>query len=188
LSSPINNFDFTVDRSPSDDYQRNRLAVNAMVNSPASEAHGFASHLTHGWRLSGILQYYSRLPFNATTGTNTRHATAQRPCILSYTLTENGGLNPCTEAMGGAVIGRNAGAGFDFFGMNARLSRTFSITERVKLEGMAETSNALNHRNNMIPNGTWGTQADPSLPNSTFGQATAVGDPRNVQLAARFTF
>jgi hypothetical protein len=76
----------------------------------------------------------------------------------------------------------------NFFGMNARLSRTFSITERVKLEGMAEASNALNHRNNMIPNGTWGTQAVPSLPNSTFGQATAVGDPRNVQLAARFTF
>ena len=56
------------------------------------------------------------------------------------------------------MIGRNAGIGFDFFGLNARLSRTFALTERVSLEGIAEAFNALNHRNDMIPNGTWGTE------------------------------
>jgi hypothetical protein len=103
-------------------------------------------------------------------------------------LTASGGLNPCTEALPGAVIGRNQGIGFDFFTLNARLSRTFALTERVRLEGIAEAFNSLNHRNNMIPNATWGTGTYPIQPNSTFGQATAVGDPRSVQLALRLSF
>jgi hypothetical protein len=188
FSSPINNFDLRVDRSRSDDDQRHRVVFNAMVNSPAAPAAGLVEHVTHGWRLSGILQYYSRLPFNITTGTNTKQATTQRPCAPGFSLSDDGGTNACTEALRGAVIGRNAGVGFDFFSLNTRLSRTFALTERVKLEGIAEAFNALNHRNDMIPNGTWGTGAYPTMPNSTFGQATAVGDPRNVQLAARISF
>lgn len=188
FSSPINNFNLAMDRSRSDDDQRHRVVFNAIVNSPTSEAHNLADHLTHGWRLSGILQYYSRLPFNITTGANTKQATSQRPCAPDFSLTANGGLNPCTEALPGTVIGRNAGIGFDFFGLNTRLSRTFALTERVKLESMAEAFNTLNHRNDMIPNATWGTGTYPNSPNPTFGQATAVGDPRNVQLSARISF
>jgi hypothetical protein len=188
FSAPINNFDLLVDRSRSDDDQRNRLVMNAILNAPSSEAHGLAQRLGHGWSLSGIVQYYSRLPFNITTGANTKQATAQRPCTAAFTLSQDGGLNPCTEALQGAVIGRNAGTGFDFVGLNTRLSRTFALTERVKLQGMAEAFNTLNHRNNMIPNGTWGVGVYPTTPNATFGQPTAVGDPRSIQLAARLTF
>jgi hypothetical protein len=188
FSAPINNFNFGQDRSLSDDDQRNRVVFNAVLTSSTKPARGWAEHLTHGWRLGGILQYYSPLPFNVTTGANTKQATSQRPCAPGFSLTANGGLNPCTEALSGAVIGRNAGVGFDFFSLNARLSRTFFLTERIKLEGMAEAFNSLNHRNDMIPNATWGTGAYPNTPNSTFGQATAVGDPRSVQLAARLSF
>ena len=188
FSSPINNFDFNVDRAHSDDDQRHRLVFDTSINSPTSHANNLAAHLTHSWRLGGILQYYSRLPFNITTGGQTKQQTTQRPCAAGLSLTANGGTNPCTEAIRSAVIGRNAGVGFDFFSLNARLSRTFALTERVKLEGIVEAFNALNHRNDMIPNGTWGTGAYPSTPNDSFGQATAVGDPRNVQIAARFTF
>jgi hypothetical protein len=188
FSSPINNFNFLVDRSRSDDDQRHRVVFNAIVNSPSSPAHSFTGHLTHGWQLSGILQYYSRLPFNIVTGANTKQATTQRPCASGYSLTASGGTNPCTEALLGAVIGRNAGIGFDFFSLNTRLSRTFAITERVKIEGLAEAFNSLNHRNNMIPNATWGSGIYPTTPIATFGQATAVGDPRSVQLGARISF
>jgi hypothetical protein len=188
FSSPINNFNLRVDRGRSDDDQRHRVVFNAMLNTPTSETHSFAGHLAHGWQLGGILQYYSRLPFNITTGANTKQATSQRPCAPGFSLTPNGGTNPCTEALPGAVIGRNAGIGFDFFGLNTRLSRTFAMTNRVKLEGMAEAFNSLNHRNNMIPNGTWGTGTFPTTPNASFGQATAVGDARSVQLGARINF
>lgn len=185
FSSPINNFDPSVDRSRSDDDQRHRLIFDATVHTSTSQAHTFIQNLTHGWQMGGILQYYSRLPFNITTGGQTKQQTTQRPCTSGYSLT---GTNPCTEALAGAVIGRNAGIGFDFFNVNARLSRTFAITERLRLETMAEAFNALNHRNDMIPNGTWGSGEYPARPNPSFGTATAVGDPRSLQLAARISF
>jgi hypothetical protein len=196
FSSPINNFNFGVDRSRSDDDQRHRVVFDAVLTSSIKPAKNFADHLTHGWRLGGILQYYSRLPFNITTGGNTLQQTTQRPCAAGsgYSVLPLAGasgtpVNPCTEGIAGAVIGRNAGIGFDFFSLNARLSRTFALTERVRLEGVAEAFNTLNHRNDMIPNGTFGTGSITGLPtNATFGQATAVGDPRSIQLAARLTF
>lgn len=185
FSSPINNFDPRVDRSRSDDDQRHRLIFDATLHTSTLHAHTFIQYLTHGWQVGGILQYYSRLPFNITTGGQTKQQTTQRPCTSSYSLT---GTNPCTEALAGAVIGRNAGIGFDFFNVNARLSRTFAITERLRLETMAEAFNALNHRNDMIPNGTWGSGEYPARPTPSFGTATAVGDPRSLQLAARISF
>ena len=193
FSSPINNFDLSVDRGRSDDDQRHRLVFDATLNSPMSHADNLIAHLTHGWRLGGIVQYYSRLPFNVTTGGQTKQQTTQRPCIAATGLSvaPSGVTNACTEGLKGFVIGRNTGTGFDFFGVNARLSRTFPLTERIHLEGIAEAFNALNHRNDMIPNGTFGTGAYPASPSTSgtpFGAATAVGDPRSVQLAARISF
>jgi len=188
FSAPENNFNLREDRSRADDDQRHRVVFNGILTSPTKQAESLLGQVAHGWRLGGILQYYSRLPFNITTGANTKQATGQRPCAPGYSLTATGGLNPCTEGLAGAVIGRNAGVGFDFFGMNTRLSRTFALTERYKLESIAEAFNALNHRNDMIPNGTFGTGVYPTKPSSTFGAATAVGDPRSVELALRLTF
>jgi hypothetical protein len=184
FSSPINNFDFSVDRARSDDDQRHRVAFDTSLNSPTTHADNFRTHMTHGWRLGGILQYYSSPPFNIVTGANTLQQTTARPCTLAYI-----GSVACSQATKGAVIGRNSGTGFDFFSLNVRLSRTFALTERVSLEGMAEAFNALNHRNNAIPNATFGTgRIDQPPTNSNFGQATAVNDPRSVQLAARINF
>ncbi|MEO6804038.1 MAG: TonB-dependent receptor, partial [Granulicella sp.] len=188
FSSPINNFSPVEDRSRSDNDQRHRVVFNASLNSPVTPAHNLSGHITHGWQFGGILQYYSRLPYNITTGANTKQATAQRLCAPGFNLTANAGLNPCTEALPGAVIGRNAGIGFDFFNVNARLSRSFALTEKLKLEGIAEAFNSLNHRNDMLPNATFGTGSYPSTPTATFGKATAVGDPRNIQLAVRLSF
>lgn len=185
FSSPINNFDFGVDRSRSDDDQRHRLVFDATIYSPKSDAHTLTQHLVHGWQLGGILQYYSRLPFNIITGAQTKQQTTQRPCVAGYTLA---GMNPCTEGMAGAVIGRNVGIGFDFFNLNARLSRSFALTERLRLEGLVEAFNTLNHRNDMIPNGTWGSGSFPFNPNRSFGEATAVSDPRSIQVAVRLSF
>jgi hypothetical protein len=88
----------------------------------------------------------------------------------------------------GAFISRNAGTGADFFNLNLRLSRVFPIGERLKIEGMAEAFNSLNHRNNLTFNGVFGTGAYPSNPSATFGQVTAVNDPRVLQLALRLRF
>ena len=186
FSTPINNFNLREDRSRADDDQRHRVVFDTSVTSPAGPGRGFRDALTHGWRLGGIVQYTSRLPFNVTTGANTKQGTGQRPCAVGYTLV---GTTACTEGLAGAVIGRNQGVGFSFFTLNTRLSRTFALGERVRLEGLVEAFNALNHRNNMIPNSTFGSGAytAPST-NAGFGQPTAVGDPRSLQVGARVRF
>ena len=59
--------------------------------------------------------------------------------------------------MNGDFIGRNVGTGNDFFSVSTRISRTFALSERWRMEVMAESFNALNHRNNLTRNGTFGT-------------------------------
>ena len=90
--------------------------------------------------------------------------------------------------MNGAFIGRNTGIGNDFFSVNTRLSRTFPITERVRMEAIAESFNLLNHRNNLTRNANFGAGAYPANPSPTFGQVTSVNDSRSMQLALRLRF
>ncbi len=180
FSSPINNFNIAQDRGRSDDDQRHRVVFTGTVHTSMNPAHDRWSHIRNGFLLSGILQYYSALPFNITTGSNSVQGTALRPCVP--------GVVSCTQVLPGTTIGRNAGVGFDSFTMNVRLSRTLRLGERFQLEGIAEAFNALNHRNDLIPNGTFGMGVYPLAPAAGFGRATAVGDPRQVQLAMRLTF
>lgn len=180
FSSPINNFNIAEDRGLSDDDQRNRLVFDGTIHTSMQSSHGLWNHLSSGFLLSTMLQYYSPLPFNITTGTNSIQGTSLRPCVP--------GVPNCAQALPGTVITRNAGIGFNFFNINTRLSRTFPLGDGFRLEAIAEAFNALNHRNDLIPNGTFGTGAYPNAPNSSFGHATAVGDPRQFQLAARLTF
>jgi hypothetical protein len=57
---------------------------------------------------------------------------------------------------------------------------TFLYKERVKLEIRADFFNSLNHAEFATPNLNIGS--------SQFGQISATGDPRIIQLAGRFTF
>ncbi|HEX6545993.1 MAG TPA: TonB-dependent receptor, partial [Bryobacteraceae bacterium] len=170
FSSPLDNFNIWRDWGRSDDDQRQRLVIDGTLHSPMGPAHTVWEHVSHGFQLSGILQYYSPLPFNVTTGATTIQGTTARPIV------------------NGDYIGRNTGIGFSNTTLNARLSRSFQLNERIRLEAMAEAFNLLNHRNNLFPNGTFGPGLYPVNPLPSFGQPTAVGDPRTLQLALRLTF
>ena len=187
FSSPLNNNNLSMDRNRSDDDQRHRVIFDATAHTSMNRATGLWSKLGNGFMLSGILQYYSPLPFNVVAGGNSIQTTSQRPCAPGYVLTPNA-TNTCANVLPGTVIDRNTGRGFDSFTLNARLSRTIPLGDRFKLQGLAEAFNALNHRNDQIPNGTFGTGIYPIAPLPTFGQPTAVGDPRQIQLAVRLTF
>ena len=180
FSSPINNFNVHQDRGRSDDDQRHRVVFNGYVQTSTGAAYTTWQHFSHGFQFGGILQYYSALPMNIVSGVNTIQQTAGRPC---YGVSAKSAA--CTMS---SMIGRNAGVGFDFFTLNLRLSRTFRLDERFHLQAIAESFNALNHRNDMIPNTTFGTGAFPTAPRSTFRQPTAVADPRTIQLALRLSF
>ena len=170
FSSPIDPSNIWRDYGRSDDDQRHRVVFNGTLNTSTAAAHSPWQHLSHGFQLGGMLQYYSSLPYNITTGATTVQGTTARPLV------------------NGAFIERNAGIGNDNFVVNLRLSRSFQLSERLRMEALAEGFNAFNHRNNLTRNGVFGTGAYPASPNATFGQITAVNDPRSLQLALRFRF
>ncbi len=170
FSSPIDPFDLSKDWGRSDDDQRHRLVVNGAVHSPMSPAVTTWEHITHGFQLSGMLQAYSAPPFNILSGVTTIQGTPARPVVS------------------GEFIDRNAGVGSDFFSLSARLSRSFRLATRLEIEALVEGFNLTNHVNVVTRNTTFGTGAYPSDPLPTFGQVTAVGEPRSFQFGARVRF
>jgi hypothetical protein len=157
FSAPIDPFDLSKDWGRSDDDQRHRLVVNG-------------SATLYGFQISGLVQSYSALPFNITSGVTTLQGTAGRPIV------------------NGAFIPRNAGIGPDFFSTSLRLSRTFRLSDRVRLEGLVEGFNLTNRTNVVTLNGNFGSGAYPSSPSSSFGQVLSVGEPRSAQFGIRLRF
>jgi hypothetical protein len=157
FNQPIDAFDLSKDWGRSDDDQRHRLVVNGTM-------------MTRGFQITGVLQYYSALPYNITSGVTTIQGTAGRPIV------------------DGAFIERNAGEGDPFLAVNLRLSRSFVVTGRAQVEGVVEAFNVLNRRNNVAFNTSFGAGAYPSSPSASFGQVTAVAEPRTVQLGLRVRF
>ncbi len=170
FSSPIDPTDLSKDWGRSDDDQRHRLMLNGTIASSMEPATTAWQRLSHGFQLSGTLQYYSALPFNITSGVNTIQGTPGRPIV------------------DGEFIERNAGVGDDFLSLNVRLSRSFRVGKNVQVEGMAEAFNLTNHRNDLTRIGVFGTGAYPTNPVSNFNTITAVGDPRAFQFALRIRF
>jgi len=56
------------------------------------------------------------------------------------------------------------------------------------MEGFVEAFNLTNHTNVVTVNGNFGSGAYPSQPLPSFGQPTAVGDPRLFQVGVRLQF
>jgi outer membrane receptor protein involved in Fe transport len=170
FSGPIDPFDLSKDWGRSDDDQRHRLVVTGALRSSTEPARTAWEHLSHHLQLSGMLQSYSSLPFNITSGVTTVQGTAGRPIV------------------DGTFIQRNAGIGSDFLTLNVRASRTFRMTQRTGIEALAEVFNVTNRRNDLTRNTNFGAGPYPASPSASFGQATAVGDPRTAQFALRLTF
>jgi hypothetical protein len=168
FSTPQDNNNIAAEKGRSDNDQRHRLVVSGSLNSPSSTARNVFEHLWHGWMLSSIYSYSSALPFNIVTGAD-----------------NNGDTNFNDRPAG---VGRNAGVGFPYQSFDSRLSRTFHFGERWKVESMIEAFNLFNHRNDQLPNATFGNGIYPSAPRPGFGLPTAVGDPRQLQLGLRIAF
>lgn len=163
FSQPQDNSDVRADWGPSDNDQRHRLTLSGGVQSPALTG-SFAHRLAARWRLSGILSATSALPFNVQTGTD-----------------RNNDTNNNDRPLG---VGRNSARGFDFASLDLRLTRTIAIG-RSTLDVMFEGFNVLNRANDLVPNNVFGTGATPL---ATFGQPTAVNDPRELQFGVRINF
>lgn len=170
FSSPINNYNIWQDYGRSDDDERDRLVFDGTIHSSMRASHTGWERVSHGFQLSTLLQYYSPLPFNITTGATTVQGTSARPTI------------------NGVFINRNAGSGFDFLSLGARLSRSFRVSEAVQLQALAEAFNLTNHMNGVTMNGVFGTGTYPTSASPAFKQITAVNDPRTMQFALKIQF
>ena len=73
-----------------------------------------------------------------------------------------------------------------FFGADMGLSKTFAITEELKVQLRGEFFNVLNHVNFLSDEGTVNTAT--TFSNSTFGTLRTAGDPRIGQLALKIIF
>jgi hypothetical protein len=184
FSSPLDPYDVSKDWARSDDDQRHRLVLEGGVNTPMSAPEGAWQMFTHGFQLTGTLQYYSALPLNITSGVNTLQATAGRPLADGSASSSS---NP-PDVSTAQFIPRNAGAGPDFLSVGARLSRTFLMGERVRLQAIVEAFNLTNRVNAVTLVNAFGAGPYPLTPASNFGQVTAVSDPRTFQFALRVGF
>jgi hypothetical protein len=62
------------------------------------------------------------------------------------------------------------------------------VHDRIEIDGIVEAFNLTNRRNPITRNTNFGSGAYPDHPLPSFGQVTAVGEPRSVQLGLRVRF
>jgi hypothetical protein len=166
FSTPQNNNNLRDDRGLSDNDQRHRVSVAAVMQSPVRPGASWGRAVLGGWELSPLLVYTSALPYNV---------------LLNYDRNSDTSLNDRP-----AGVGRNTGRGFDYLSLDVRLSRVFRLTERLRLDALMESFNTLNRANWTLPNNVIGSGAGAPLP--TFGRPTAVFDPRQMQVGLRLNF
>ena len=182
FSSPIDPTDIMRDWGRSDDDQRHRFVINGTINTSMAPAATTWQRISHGYQLSGMVQYYSALPFNITSGVTSLQGTTGRPLADGAIATAN------FDVRSVSFIPRNSGTGSDFFGLNLRLGRAIRLTNHLKVEGLVEAFNLTNRVNNLTRNVNFGGGAYPANPVSTFNQITAVGEPRTIQFGVRANF
>jgi hypothetical protein len=170
FSSPIDPFDLSTDWGRADSDRRHQLVMFASVTAPALRDDSWWGRLLHRFQASAMLQAYSALPLNVTSGMTTLQGTQGRPIA------------------DGTFIPRNAGTGSDFLSLNARLPRPVHLGDRVAVDLMVEGFNLTNHTNALARNGNFGAGAYPENPALGFGAITAVGEPRSAQLGVRLRF
>ncbi len=182
FSQPIDPTNIMRDWGRSDDDQRHRLVINGTVNTPMTPATTAWERISHGFQVSSMLQYYSALPFNITSGVANLQGSTSRPLASGAVAAAN------FDVRAVEFIPRNAGVGNGFLTLSLRVSRAFRISNGVKVEGLVEAFNLTDRVNNLTRNTTWGPGAYPTNPLATFNQITAVGEPRTVQFGVRLMF
>jgi hypothetical protein len=161
FQTPQDNVNILGDKGPSDNDQRHRLVISGTFGDGTSAA---VRRALAGVRVGYVFARATGLPFNVVTGGDRNNDTTvnDRPEGVS----RNSARLPGTST-------------FD-----VRLSRPF-IVHRQRLEAMVEAFNLFNHVNVVNVNNTIGAGPAPS---PTFGQVTAVGDMRQIQLGVRWSF
>src|SRR5581483_7395072 len=175
--------DFRNERSVSSDDVRQRFVLNGTLYGPTHK-----NRLINGFEFSLITTLETPHYFTIFSGQDTNGS--------AFATNQRVGIEP-----------RNTFKGDNFETVDARISRTFAITERAHLQAIAEGFNLLNRENVRYFNTVYGAvdfcpfnptaigcnnSTNPGnllgSPNPSFGTPRSVFNPRQLQLALRFTF
>ncbi len=131
-------------------------------------------------QLSGILTYASGRPFTPLAGVNLNGD-------------GSGGAFPADRARTNPAdpstsIRRNSARMASIAELDLRLAKIFPIGGGRSIEGMIDGFNVTNRTNFSDINNIFGVGAYPSQPAPGYGQYTAAYAPRQIQVAAKFTF
>lgn len=187
-SNVQNSYDTAAERGNSTTDQRHRLVFAWVAEpQPFHREHPLLRRFFNDWKLSNVIT-----------------AGSGRPVTVSVNGDMNGDSNLNNDRLPG--VSRNSLIGPGYFSVDMRLARKLHVSERWRLEAMAECFNLMNHDNKRIistDNGFYVTGADfvsyrvvigsrqyPAYIRqySNYSSATSSYAPRQLQLALRLRF
>jgi outer membrane receptor protein involved in Fe transport len=190
-NTPQDSRDLAAEWGPSDFDVRHRLVLSAIWHVPAAGRSAFFRN----WQVSAIFTAQSGRPFtprlsfdNSNTGNGSGATFAfDRPNVLDGPAPPN---QPAVTYDGRTFVippsytfgdaGRNPLTGPGYAALDVLVSRRVALDSRRAIELRLEVFNLLNRRNDQLP--------DSFVDRATFGQSLATYPPRQLQLAARFSF
>jgi hypothetical protein len=188
-NSPSDPYNLAFDRGPSNFDIRHRF-TGSVVWQPAYFDHssGAMRWVLSGWTIAPIFFAQSGAPYTPTVSGNP-------PAGLGNTASGVLGAQGSTRV---PFLERNSFRYPATAGVDVRVSRSFPIMEKARLELIGEAFNLTNHVNYTAANTQaytlGGTAAAPLLTSfSNFGQLTAANNnnvvvPRQIQIGAKITF
>jgi hypothetical protein len=191
LLKPQDNTNFRAERSDSLFDQRHRFVFSGVIGSPDSWG-GFMRNFT----FSPIVEFSSGRPFNiwaigASNGDF--QSTNERPSVLAGGVLCATGVDPgCFQGVfpRSGDLGRNMGITHNYFSFDARVTKRFSLTERVRMDIIAEGFNLFNRFNEAAGNPFYQVvnQFGERKGGKYYSQPTSAFDPRQFQFGVRLAF
>jgi hypothetical protein len=182
LSGPANNqFNYLQGEwARSTDFQKHTLRAYALYQLPKGFAISPVVYASSG-------NYFQTSISTTAFGEGTNRLNVGAPITIPVAMEsrfDGPGIIPT-----GGVVPRNALKGLPLFRLDMRLSKTFNIGERFRVEGIAEAFNLTNHANfgNYISNVNLATFGQPVQVSAFSGNGTAYV-PLTGQLAFRVSF
>lgn len=180
---PQDSFRADLERSLSNFDQRHRFVLSGVFQSPYRHSDsGLWRKLLADFTFAPILELSSGRPFTIYLGQDNNFDTSpynDRPNLIGPPTREHpfGVFAVPPEGQIGN-LGRNTGMRPGFASLDIRLTRSFFLTERWRLDAIFEMFNSFNRVN----------VSDVSNNFLTAGQPTSAFDPRQIQLALKLVF
>jgi hypothetical protein len=168
-------------------------STTSLVVTTVGVGNSFSKMVTRDWQVSPLLSLISGAPLvisvgkdNSLSGQNQDRPNVVLPnAVIPSNQTVQQWFNPA--AFANAPVGsfgnlqRSAVYAPGTIQWDMAISRRFQMTERMKLEFRSDFFNIMNHAN-------WQTVSASTATPATFGQVTAFGSPRIIQMAMKFFF